>query len=114
MDFDLYTVEREVYTLLDWLGDVGGLNEGLVMIGSLFMFFLAGNGLDFLLYSHMFKIEGNIVIPKDMVKENPNNAKLIKITNRKPLDSTYKMPMCNLLFGNCKMDKVNRKRLEKA
>ena len=28
-DLTLYRVDRDVYSLLDWVGDVGGLNEGL-------------------------------------------------------------------------------------
>ena len=27
----LYRVDRDVYSILDWIGDVGGLSEGLVI-----------------------------------------------------------------------------------
>lgn len=30
----LTTIERQTYSLLDWLGDVGGLFEGLNVIGA--------------------------------------------------------------------------------
>lgn len=35
IEFDLnqYRIDREAYNLLDWLGDVGGLKEALMMIG---------------------------------------------------------------------------------
>ena len=29
---NLYRVDREVYSLLDWIGDIGGLMEGLLLI----------------------------------------------------------------------------------
>ena len=29
------TIERQTYSILDWLGDVGGLLDGLKIIGSL-------------------------------------------------------------------------------
>ena len=31
-DLTLYRIDRDVYSLLDWVGDVGGLNEGLFII----------------------------------------------------------------------------------
>ena len=34
---DLYRVSREVYNLLDWLGDIGGLSEALVVIFSMIL-----------------------------------------------------------------------------
>ena len=27
----LYRIDRDVYSILDWIGDVGGLSEGLVI-----------------------------------------------------------------------------------
>ena len=34
-DLTLYRIDRDVYSILDWIGDVGGLNEGLIIIFSL-------------------------------------------------------------------------------
>ena len=34
LDLDKYTIERTVYTSLDWLGDVGGLMDILFLIGA--------------------------------------------------------------------------------
>lgn len=31
-DLDLHRVDRDVYSILDWIGDIGGLREGLVII----------------------------------------------------------------------------------
>lgn len=30
-DLNLYRVDRDVYSILDWVGDMGGLNEGLYL-----------------------------------------------------------------------------------
>ena len=35
-DRTLYRVDRDVYSILDWIGDVGGLNEG-VCVGLTFI-----------------------------------------------------------------------------
>ena len=57
LDLNKYMIAREVYTVLDWLGDVGGLTEMLSRIGGLIFVLIGGNGLEFLLYSHMFKVQ---------------------------------------------------------
>ena len=31
-DLTLYRVDRDVYSILDWVGDLGGLSEGLVIM----------------------------------------------------------------------------------
>ena len=31
-DMNMYVINRDTYTLLDWLGDIGGLGEGLAII----------------------------------------------------------------------------------
>ena len=31
-DLTLYRIDRDVYSILDWVGDLGGLSEGLVII----------------------------------------------------------------------------------
>ena len=31
-DLDLYRIDRETYNTLDWLGDLGGLKEALMII----------------------------------------------------------------------------------
>ena len=36
-DLTLYRVDRDVYSILDWVGDVGGLNEGLYLILSVIL-----------------------------------------------------------------------------
>ena len=31
-DLTLYRVDRDVYSILDWVGDLGGLSEGLIIM----------------------------------------------------------------------------------
>ena len=57
MEMDKYTIERTVYTSLDWLGDVGGLMDILFVIGAFPVMLLQGNGLSFLLLKGLFKRE---------------------------------------------------------
>ncbi len=45
-NLNLHRVDREVYNLLDWLGDVGGLRDALFMIGTFVLLihvFVRGN-----------------------------------------------------------------------
>ena len=49
MDLNLHVIERTVYTLLDWLGDVGGLMGILVDFGGLILMIILGNGLNYML-----------------------------------------------------------------
>ena len=36
-DLNLYRIDRNVYAILDWVGDIGGLKEGLSIVGSLIL-----------------------------------------------------------------------------
>ena len=45
-DLDLHRVDRDVYSILDWIGDIGGLNEGLMIICGILLGFLQFNMLD--------------------------------------------------------------------
>ena len=51
--------KRSIYSFLNWLGDVGGLMDGLRVIGSIFMFFytsFVANPLYTYLISTVFKV----------------------------------------------------------
>ena len=39
-DLNLYRIDRDVYSILDLIGDVGGLNEGLAILLGLTLGFL--------------------------------------------------------------------------
>ena len=40
LDLDLTVIDRQVYSVLDWLGDTGGLGEALFFIGGAFLLIL--------------------------------------------------------------------------
>lgn len=65
MDLNKYVIERTVYTSLDWLGDVGGLQGILFDIGAMILMFIQGNGLNYLLLRTLFKEEGKRVVDSD-------------------------------------------------
>ena len=41
---DVEIHKRSIYNALDFLGDVGGLQEALLRLGSIFLFFFGSNG----------------------------------------------------------------------
>ena len=55
MELNKESIDRTVYTFLDWLGDVGGLMGILFDIGGFCLIFVTGNGLNYLLLSSLFK-----------------------------------------------------------
>ena len=55
MSLDLHVSERTVYTILDWLGDVGGLMGMLFDTGAFILMFVVGNGLSYMLIKEVFK-----------------------------------------------------------
>ena len=48
-DLTLYRVDRDVYSILDWIGDVGGLNEGLFLLFKMILGFCQFKDLQHLL-----------------------------------------------------------------
>lgn len=61
-DLTLYRVDREVYSILDWVGDIGGLTEGLFVIFSMLLNFAQFN------YFQHYMIE-------DLYKKKPKHKK---------------------------------------
>ena len=52
--------QRQIYNFLDWLGDVGGLKDGLFILGSLLMqiyTLICGSQLSKFLLEALFKVE---------------------------------------------------------
>jgi len=54
MELDKHHISRNVYTSLDWLGNIGGLKWILFDAGQFIMTLLTGNGLNFMLISSIF------------------------------------------------------------
>ena len=56
-DLNMYRIDREVYNLLDWLGDLGGLKEALmIVLGFMFGLFNYHAFEDYLV-SQLYKSE---------------------------------------------------------
>ena len=53
-DLDLTVIDRQVYSVLDLLGDVGGLAEALMYIGAFILAFLHYGKFDNMLISHLY------------------------------------------------------------
>lgn len=54
-DLDLYRIDRDVYSILDWIGDVGGLREGLFIFLSMVMGFINFNTFEHFMIEHLFQ-----------------------------------------------------------
>merc|ERR1712060_281252 len=83
LDLNKNTVERTVYTGLDWLRDIGGLQSTLRRLGWLVIFFFHGNGLAISVFERIFKQESKDQEPDDTTKD-PTDAKLARISAREP------------------------------
>ena len=55
IDLNKIYYTRDVYTWLDWLGDIGGLSGMLFPIGAILIMLFIGNGLNHLLLKAVFK-----------------------------------------------------------
>ena len=58
-DLDFHRVDREVYSILDWLGDVGGLYEALKIICGIFLSVVNFLQFENFLVSQLFKKESD-------------------------------------------------------
>ena len=56
-DLDLHRVDREVYSILDWLGDVGGLYEAFHIICGIFIYVVNFLKFENFMVSELFKKE---------------------------------------------------------
>ena len=90
----MFRIEREVYSFLDWLGDVGGLKDALFMIGVFILFIhvvIRGNRLEAWLIESYFR--------KPSVNEKEKGdaslqAKIDQIKERIPYKLTNRCCYC--------------------
>ena len=59
MNLDLLVTERTVYGFLDWIGNIGGLYDGLRLFFAIIVGFWNYKFYQSYLISHLFKIESN-------------------------------------------------------
>ena len=60
VDLDLHVIERQVYNILDWIGDVGGLGEGCFFISYTILGIIHFGALDNMIISELFHIDKSI------------------------------------------------------
>ena len=53
-DLTLYRVDRDVYSILDWIGDVGGLNEGIFVFFQFLLVFSQFFDMEHFLIERLF------------------------------------------------------------
>ena len=70
MSMDLATVDREVYTALDWVGDLGGLFDGMKLIFSLVLAILTYKNYDTYMVAKLFQLRSNEAEQGGGKKEN--------------------------------------------
>ena len=63
-DLTLYRIDRDVYSILDWVGDVGGLNEGLFLILKVFLIAMQFNDFQHFLIQHLYRRPDPMVNPR--------------------------------------------------
>ena len=56
-DLNLYRIDREAYNLLDWLGDLGGLREALIIIFAYTTGLFNYHQFEDFMVSHLYRAE---------------------------------------------------------
>ena len=54
-DLTLYLIDRDVYSYLDWIGDVGGLNEGIFLLLKVMLLSMQFFDLEHLLIENLYR-----------------------------------------------------------
>ena len=57
LNLDLKVIDRQVYNILDWLGDIGGLGEALFFLGGGILGILRYGQLDQMLVSALYQVK---------------------------------------------------------
>ena len=74
-DLTLYRIDRDVYSQLDLIGDLGGLAEGLFIILSIILSLLTFNDFDHFLIEHLY---GKHDEDKELVPLTDDNTRLCR------------------------------------
>ena len=56
LDLDFTVTDRQVYSVLDWLGDIGGLVESLFFIGGIVLMIFNYTHYDLLMVRKLFRV----------------------------------------------------------
>ena len=97
LNFDSVTETRQIYTIWDFLGEVGGLMDMLKLIGQpliSLIHIIFGSGLSRLLFRSLFMVQC----------KNSKNDLLLHLKHRKPL----KIRICSWLIDKKNFTKSKR------
>ena len=79
LDQNFVVTDRQVYSVLDWLGDIGGLVESLFFIGGIVLMVFNYTYFDYLINSHLFKVRSKDGGNKKKPLSNSDQKELNKI-----------------------------------
>ena len=107
--------QRSIYNLLDFIGDVGGLLDGLKLIGQFALIPITRFNLTSALLAQLFKIRGNrstnSLPARSSVSPSWNAAKN-DIASREPFSQAIFSDTLSSLFSWCQSKSKRRKRIE--
>ena len=63
-DLDLTVIDRQVYSILDFLGDIGGLGEALFFLGGALLVLLQYGQFDAMMVRHLYRVRNKYVSNK--------------------------------------------------
>ena len=111
---NLYVIQRQVYTSLDLLSDLGGLRDILIIFGAIIFERVQGNGLMLSIVEAIFKVEENTEVESEHSSATSSiNRRLERIRERKPFQN-FKLSCCaRALFSYC-VDAKEKRRVRTA
>ena len=92
MSLDVLNWTRQTYSLLDWLGDIGGLLDVLLHLGRIVVFPISSFTLKQLLMSSLFRYK---------FSNSANNKSATALTVKKELTASIKIPSLGWYHINC-------------
>ena len=92
MNRDVLNWTRQTYSLLDWLGDIGGLLDVLLHLGRIVVFPISSFTLKQLLMSSLFRYKSS---------NSANNRSETAQTVKKELRASIKIPSFSWYYINC-------------
>ena len=68
LDLDLTVIDRQVYSILDWLGDIGGLGEACFFLGGGLLLLTQKDQFDSMLVSALYRVKAKNTIDDRLKK----------------------------------------------
>ena len=123
MELDLKVIDRQVYNFLDWVGDIGGLGEGLFFMSITVLSIIHFGALDNQIIQELFRVNTTSGVVKNVPtternlteRDNPEGhlSRTPSVVTNLPKTSSFRLflqylcPKC-CLFLCCKPNKRER------